>query len=200
MRNYLKLVYAEDLITLICLEDETLYRYNILTTDATVLMCLSSGEELDASIALKKDFIKRSYALRAWIHTIKGDLNFALKDYNTLLADYPESHIFLTRRGFIYYWKKNLEGALADFNQALKVNPDVTVAYFGRNLVYSAQGNGNQAKADMEKVRQSDDGLAEHYFNRSNELRRYGLGDMAEAYMKYALMIKPNLRNRRLID
>ncbi len=153
-------------------------------------------EELNRAIAINDSSSKGYVPMRAWIYGMTGELDFALKDYNRILANIPvqqKKPIYLAQRGFVYYYKGDFEKALADFNAALSLNPGVTFAYFGRSLTYAMLGQQEKAKADLERVRQINDGLARHYWQRSKDLRHYGLKKKADEYIKYAIMIDPSL-------
>lgn len=153
-------------------------------------------EELNASVGAKDDFSGWSLPLRSWIHHIKGELDLAVQDYNTMLQNDPHNPIYTALRAFAYHEMGDQENALADFNNALALNDKIVFAYFGRSLVYDAKGDAVLAQSDLNKVRQMDASLAELYAKKAKDLKSYGLVKGARKYLKYSFIINPDLKNK----
>ncbi len=153
-------------------------------------------EELNKSIALNDQFSSWSYPLRAWIHSMRGELDFALADYNVLVQNAPQNSVYLAQRAFVYEEKGAWDQALNDFNQALTLNPNISFAYLGRSLTYEGKGEKKLAQDDLDKVRQMDMKLADQYIAKVHDLKHYGLIEKARKYLQYAFTINPALQNQ----
>jgi tetratricopeptide (TPR) repeat protein len=153
-------------------------------------------EQANASVATNDPYSWWALPMRSRLYHIRGEVEFALKDYNVLVQGQPQNYVYLTQRGFAYYELGDQEKALADFNNALTINPKLLHAYFGRSLVNAAKGEDALAQGDLEKVRHMDATFAESYVNEAKDMKRLGLLPRAQRLLKYAFIINPDLKNR----
>ncbi|UCA60000.1 tetratricopeptide repeat protein [Chryseobacterium rhizoplanae] len=80
-----------------------------------------------------------------------GELDDALKDYNKLIAEKPESLLYSGRADVYLRMKKNKE-ALADVNKAISIDPKFAQAFVTRALVLFNMAKPKEACENLDKA------------------------------------------------
>jgi tetratricopeptide (TPR) repeat protein len=143
------------------------------------------------------------YEVRGNVHYVNGDLDRALKDYDTALSLHPENSSAFNNRGLIWHNKGDLEKALSDFDAALCINPNYAEALNNRGNVWRAKGDIDKALKDYDVALVINPKDGEVFNNRGNVWREKG--DLDKALLDYsaALERKPMfdeaLNNRGVI-
>jgi tetratricopeptide (TPR) repeat protein len=96
------------------------------------------------------------YFIRGRSFYEKGDLDSALKDYNTVIMQSPDLANGYVFRGEIYLKRKQYESALKDFTKALELDSKDLLAYRRRSEVYYLTQEYDNAIKDATEVLKID--------------------------------------------
>lgn len=80
-----------------------------------------------------------------------GDLQGALKDYNQLISEKPESLLY-NGRAEVYYKMKKQKEALADVNKAIAVDAKFAPSHVTKALILFSTGKGKEACSSLDKA------------------------------------------------
>ncbi|WBV60584.1 tetratricopeptide repeat protein [Chryseobacterium camelliae] len=80
-----------------------------------------------------------------------GDLEGALKDYNQLISEKPESLLY-SGRGDIYLKLKKTKEALADVNKSISIDPKFAQAYVTKALILFDTTKPKEACTNLDKA------------------------------------------------
>jgi len=80
-----------------------------------------------------------------------GDLEGALKDYNQMLAEKPESLLY-NGRAEIYLKMKKSKEALADINKAITIDPKFSQSYVTKASILFDSGKEKEACSNLDKA------------------------------------------------
>jgi len=139
---------------------------------------------------------------RACLHTSKGDLNRALKDYTEAIRINPENADAYYNRGMVRVKMKKYNMAVQDFQKVVILRPVFQDAYCNRGNTYYALRKYDLAIQDYTKAIKIDPRDGDVYFNRglahlaleqkdlalSDFKKAFQLGQkQAEAYLKQVM-------------
>lgn len=135
------------------------YKRMISTSDST------EYEYYEKSIDEGKN-MKVSYLSRAVIKFNRGDLNGALKDYDSAIKlDDQDPEAFINR-GIVKEKLKIYEGAISDFTKTLELKPDLWKAYYNRGNSKFKQNKFAESVPDFTKALELNATEATIFFNR----------------------------------
>lgn len=80
-----------------------------------------------------------------------GDLEGALKDYNLLISEKPESLLY-NGRADTYFKMKKYKESLADANKAISIDPKFAQSYVSKALVLFEMSKSKEACENMDKA------------------------------------------------
>lgn len=132
----------------------------------------------------------------------KGDLQGALKKFNTALEIYPESSSVYLERGLIRLEQDDTDGALKDVSHAIKLDPENHEAYRARAKIYEQNGKKEEASQELKKASDIESGKLERnsavlptaraYVERGN--KKMDAGELDEAMIDFnkAIEMDPN--------
>lgn len=80
-----------------------------------------------------------------------GDLDGALKDYNQLISEKPESLLY-NGRADVYLKMKKYREALTDVNKAVSIDPKFSQSYVTRALILFDTGKPKEACDSLDKA------------------------------------------------
>ena len=92
------------------------------------------------------------YFYRANSYYLKGNLNYAISDYDQAIDSSPNFYKAYLNRGFALRDAGEHNRALADFNKAITLNSSDAPAYAGRGYSYGDKGEIDQAISDFNKA------------------------------------------------
>lgn len=97
------------------------------------------------------------YKKQADDNVSKGEIEFALTNYNKAAELNPENPSIYLNRALAFYKKKDYEKAIADYDKVIEINPKEVLAYSSRANSYEKLGNTDKAVADYKKILEIDD-------------------------------------------
>ena len=121
----------------------------------------------------------------------KGQLDFAITDYNKTIEIKPEFAAAYNNRGAAYYDKGNFELAIEDYNKAIEMKPEFIEVYNNRGSVYYAKGQLEQAISDFNKAIEMNPRYTEAYNNRGTAYSDKGQLDNAISDYNRSIEINP---------
>lgn len=89
---------------------------------------------------------------RAMFYRQKGEIDFAIADYNQIIERDPGNLNARIARASAFIQKRQPEAALSDYAKAIELDPKSTYAYIGRAHVYSARRDFVRAIADYDQA------------------------------------------------
>ncbi len=97
------------------------------------------------------------YKKQADDNASKGEIEFALTNYNKAVELNPENPSIYLNRALAFYKKKDYEKAIADYDKVIEINPKELLAYANRANSHEKLGNTDKAAADYKKILEIDD-------------------------------------------
>jgi tetratricopeptide (TPR) repeat protein len=128
------------------------------------------------------------YAMRAFIHFDKNELDFAVRDFNEALSLDPRDPAARCGRGTAWLSKKQFDKAIADFDEALRLDPKNTVAFIGRGKSHEAGSAYTKAIADFNEAIWLDPLSLTAYFHRGKAWQ--SKKEWAKAVVDYNVVIR----------
>lgn len=123
------------------------------------------------------------YRRRAAIYRHRGELSFALFDYNRAIELSPDSALAYAGRGIVYRTQGSLDRALQDLDRAVELLPSHAAVRIARGNVYSSLGDHARAAQAYREAIELDESVALAHKNLAAEL--YLLKDFANALVHY---------------
>jgi len=80
-----------------------------------------------------------------------GDLEGALKDYNLMLTEKPESLLY-NGRADVYLKMKKSKEALADINKAISIDPKFSQSYVTKATILFESAKDKEACSNLDKA------------------------------------------------
>ena len=74
-------------------------------------------------------------------HSLKGEIDQAIKEYETVLTYNPKSSEAYNNLGFAYYDKGDFDKAAENQRKALEINPTLANGYYGLALALEKKGD-----------------------------------------------------------
>lgn len=74
-------------------------------------------------------------------HSLKGEIDQAIKEYETVLTYNPNSSEAYNNLGFAYYDKGEIDKAIENQKKALEINPNLANGYYGLALALEKKGD-----------------------------------------------------------
>jgi tetratricopeptide (TPR) repeat protein len=93
-----------------------------------------------------------AYAMRALAHSLKGQYDLALPDYDHAIELDPSSAIALNNRAWAYYKTGRTRRGLRDVDKSIQLQPNSAHAHDTRAHIYQLMGNTTKALADYERA------------------------------------------------
>ena len=119
-----------------------------------------SNADNDAAIAActrmiaagKPKDLHTAYNNRGAGHSINGDHDAAIADYNQAIRLNGRDFMYFRNRGDSWQSKDEHDKAIADYNQAIRLAPKDAVSYNNRGVSYFEKGDYKRALADYTKA------------------------------------------------
>lgn len=176
-------------ITIDTLGMEELRKYVQL---AKASLCINTGKFLESysilnefsesfDINMSNDLL---YYAAFFNHTIGGDYNRAIKQYNIIIESEPSADMYLSR-GYCYHKITRFERAKQDFEQVLMLESDS--ATWNTPFAYYYLGNVSMAKKTAKKIMSKDTLTFFDYINASLFYEELGKERKAIKYFKEAM-------------
>lgn len=97
------------------------------------------------------------YKKQADENASKGEIEFALTNYNKAVELNPDNASIYLNRALAFYKKKDYEKAIADYDKVIEINPKELVAYANRANSNEKLGNTDKAVADYKRILELDE-------------------------------------------
>ena len=145
------------------------------------------------AIQLKPDFLEAdAYNNRGNVYAEKGDLDTAIKDFDTAIHLNPNYTNAYNNRGLTYAEKGDFDTAIKDFDTAIQIDPNFIEAYNNRGGSYYDKGNFDLAIQDFNTAIQLKPDHAAAYNNRGLAYANKGDFDTAIKNYRKAIELDPN--------
>ena len=95
------------------------------------LIALQSIAEAQAG---NNELTPQVYLLSGGVHNSRGEYDWAIEDYNTVIEMKPDSVEAYIHRGLAYHHKGEYDRATEDFNKAIELEPNYAGAYYDRGV------------------------------------------------------------------
>ena len=122
-----------------------------------------------------------------------GELDRALKDFDTTIALNPKNTLAHYLRSTAWIRKGDYDRAIADAARAISVNPKYAFAYNNRGFAYHQLRRYDAAIGDFDEAIRLDQKTPNYYSNRGNSLQEKGDIDRALADHDRAIELNPKL-------
>jgi tetratricopeptide (TPR) repeat protein len=96
------------------------------------------------------------YFTRANVYKKQGQLELALRDYNSAIEVYPSYSKAFNNRGLLYIKLERFDDALSDFSSSISSDPNKTEPYTNRAVMYINSGKIKEAIKDLDKAIELD--------------------------------------------
>lgn len=117
----------------------------------------AASQDYDRARTLEPKRSAEIYNEACWARAIAGvDLEKALADCDSALAQAPNDADALDSRGFVHFRLGQYDAAIVDYTAALKARPKTASSLFGRGLAEQKKGMAVEAKADLTAARAAD--------------------------------------------
>ena len=133
-----------------------------------------------------------AYNTRGVASNKKGDLDFAMRDYEKAIELAPDYDKPYNNRGAIYIDKREFDRAIQDFNKAIALEPDDATSYSNRGTAYGNTGEYDLAIQDLEKAVELNPDDANEYASRGVIYIGKGEFDRAIQDLDKALELNPD--------
>lgn len=133
-----------------------------------------------------------AYNNRGTIYLNQGQLEDALRDFDTAIQINPYYLIYYSNRAQTYIRLKNYTNALKDLTTAVTLNPEYLSGYVYRAMMYDWQGDHDKALADLTTTVTLKPDFVLGYYNRGLVELSTGHYDKAIADFSKALSLDPN--------
>lgn len=126
---------------------------------------LTDALSIDLSQDYKDKNIEEGLILRAQSYMFSGQLDLAIKDYENVISQNPETSNLVSiynNLGVIYSSKRDYQKAISFTQQAITLSPDNYGLYLNLGAFYNFQGDATGAKNSYDKslsLWKEDDGL-----------------------------------------
>ena len=128
----------------------------------------------------KSPYKERTYYNRGLAFHKMGQLDKAMKDYNTAIALNSAYYRAYISRGALYYQAGMITIAIENLNQAIALNPRSGIAYNNRGFMYEKMDMFDQALEDFNKAIEFDpNGVVHSYIDRGNIYLKRGNKELA---------------------
>jgi tetratricopeptide (TPR) repeat protein len=104
---------------------------------------------------------------RGSAYALKGDLERALKDFETGLKLNPRATEGYRNRGILFAKKNDFDSAISDFTEAIDLKPDNWKPYLNRAEAFASKHEWEAEVGDLEKVLQLNPKCAPAYADRA---------------------------------
>lgn len=108
----------------------------------------------------------KTLMLRGFLHMVKGDVDSALRDFNTLNSSGRGNSLYLRMRGLVYFEMREYAKSIKDFETALVYRPGETDAYSMLIEAKRVSGQLEDAMTDAEAFQKARPNQAKAYFRR----------------------------------
>jgi len=135
-----------------------------------------------------------AYNNRGTIYLNRGQLEDALRDFDTAIRINPYYLIYYSNRAQAYIRLKNYTNALKDLTAAVTLNPAYLSGYVYRAMMYDWQGEHDKALADLTTTVTLKPDFVLGYYNRGLVELSIGHYDEAIDDFSKALTLDPNSR------
>jgi len=155
--------------------------------DARIAACgkfLATNPKQDSKISWV--FVARGTA-----YFSKGELDKAIKDYDTAIRLDPKNSPAFSNRGTLHMAQGQPDLALADYNGALKANPQNANVYNLRGLLYSRTGHLDLAVQDYTSAIKLNSKFADAYNDRGYAYYTMKKYELALADFSAAMKLTP---------
>ena len=95
------------------------------------LLALQSIAEAQAG---NNELVSQVYLLSGEVHRSRGEHEWAIEDYNTVIKLNPDSVEAYIHRGLAYHHKGEYDRAIGDFTKAIELEPNYAGAYYDRGV------------------------------------------------------------------
>ena len=95
------------------------------------LIALQSIAEAQAE---NNEIASQVYLLSGGVHNSRGEYDWAIEDYNTVIKLNPDSVEAYIYRGMAYHHKGEYDRAIGDFTKAIELEPNYAGAYYDRGV------------------------------------------------------------------
>ena len=144
----------------------------------TLFECLQLNNKADERIPYNLGFIQ----------SMLGDINSALRSYNSALAINPNDTDSLVNKGIILNKLKRHDEAIAQYDKALSVNPSCAEAWSNKGVSLDEMRRYEEAITHYDKALSLNPSYIEAWLNKGNvftELKRY-----EEALSNYDMVLR----------
>jgi tetratricopeptide (TPR) repeat protein len=134
------------------------------------------------------------YSRRGNVHLASGAYEYAVEDYNRVLAVQPTADLYYNR-GCAYLAASDYDKALADFTKSVELNETWNLAWNNRGTTYARMGKYELAIADFEKAIELNASDVVAYRNRALAYKKLGEIEKAEADLAEIARLQANAGN-----
>ncbi|KAJ1646780.1 hypothetical protein J3B02_001389 [Coemansia erecta] len=125
-------------------------RCNLLLAHTVVLALLALATTISAEQRTTKEYLEEANRL-----LLQGDLQEAMKNYDTAIAKDPQNYLTYFNRATTLLSLSKHASAVRDFSRAIELKPDFEQAYFYRARIYLKEGNYSGAEDDLGMIAKS---------------------------------------------
>ena len=99
----------------------------------TVAFLIALQSIAEAQIG-NNELLSQVYLLSGEVHRSRGEYDWAIEDYDTVIEMNPDNVEAYIYRGLAYHHKGKYDRAIEDFTKAIKLKPNYAGAYYDRGV------------------------------------------------------------------
>ena len=133
MRKYRDYLIEElsDLEEVIVYLEVSIEEYQKDGDTVAFLIALQSIAEAQAE---NNEIASQVYLLSGGVHNSRGEYDWAIEDYNTVIKLNPDNVEAYIYRGLAYHHKGECDRAIEDFTKAIELKPNCAGTYYDRGV------------------------------------------------------------------
>lgn len=134
---------------------------------------------------------EKDYARKASVYFEKKEFDEAIKEFEGLVREFPDSALYNFYLGLSYYGKESLDEAKKYLSKAIELDPDSAEAYYHLALIEHKRGNNNTVINYLNEVTSLDSNFQSAYYNKGVTYLSMNLPKRAVKEFAYAIYLDP---------
>ena len=102
--------------------------------DGDTIAFLIALQSIAEAQAENNEIASQVYLLSGGVHHSRGEYDWAIEDYNTVIDMNPDNVEVYIHRGLAYHHKGEYDRAIEDFTKAIELKPNCAGAYYDRGV------------------------------------------------------------------